>query len=40
LQRTKAYKHNKSIDPFEVYIKMPGDVSESEIETEVHFPMK
>lgn len=40
LQRTKAYKHKKGIDPFEVYVTMPGSVPDEEILTEVHFPAK
>ncbi|MGB3464515.1 MAG: SRPBCC family protein [Cyclobacteriaceae bacterium] len=38
--RNKAFKPNKKVAPFEVYVNDPADVSELELVTEVHFPIK
>lgn len=40
MQRSKEYTFNKGIDPFEVYMNLPGEVPEQELITEVHFPVK
>ena len=40
MQRSKAFKLNKKIDPFEVYVNMPGEVADDELITEIHFPVK
>jgi effector-binding domain-containing protein len=39
MQRGKEFKHRKGIDPFEVYMNMPGQVSEEQLVTEIHFPV-
>jgi len=40
LSRSKVYKVNKSIHPFEVYLSMPGTVADNELVTEICFPAK
>ncbi len=40
MQRGKAFKLNKRIDPFETYVNNPGEVPDRELVTEVHFPVK
>ncbi|MFN5168807.1 MAG: SRPBCC family protein [Cyclobacteriaceae bacterium] len=40
MQRNKEYKYRKGIDPFEVYLNMPGQVPNDQLVTEVHFPVK
>ncbi len=40
MQRSKTFKVNKSIHPFEVYLNTPAEVAENELHTEVHFPIK
>jgi len=40
MHRNKEFKMNKKIDPFEVYINLPGEVSENELITDIHFPVK
>jgi predicted transcriptional regulator YdeE/uncharacterized protein YndB with AHSA1/START domain len=39
MQRGKEYKFRKGIDPFEVYVSMPGQVPDEQLITEVHFPV-
>jgi uncharacterized protein YndB with AHSA1/START domain/predicted transcriptional regulator YdeE len=39
MQRNKEYKYRKGIDPFEVYLNMPGQVPNDQLVTEVHFPV-
>jgi hypothetical protein len=39
MQRSKEFKYRKGIDPFEVYLNMPGQVSDRQLVTEVHFPV-
>jgi predicted transcriptional regulator YdeE len=39
MQRNKEYKYRKGIDPFEVYVSMPGQVPEEQLITEIHFPV-
>jgi len=39
MQRGKEYKYRKGIDPFEVYVNMPGEVPEGQVVTEIHFPV-
>jgi predicted transcriptional regulator YdeE/uncharacterized protein YndB with AHSA1/START domain len=39
MQRGKEYKSRKGIDPFEVYVSMPGQVPNDQLVTEVHFPV-
>ncbi len=39
MQRAKEYKHRKGVDPFEVYVNMPGQVPDEALVTEVHFPV-
>jgi uncharacterized protein YndB with AHSA1/START domain len=38
MQRNKEFKYRKGIDPFEVYVNMPGQASDRQLVTEVHFP--
>lgn len=40
MQRSKEFKVNKSIHPFETYENNPMEVPENELRTEVHFPIK
>ena len=40
MQRNKEFKLNKKIHPFEVYRNNPNDVSEHELITDIHFPVK
>ena len=40
MQRTKAFKANKQMDPFETYVNLPGEVPENELITEIHFPIQ
>ena len=40
MQRSKTFKLNKRIDPFETYLNNPGEVPDRELVTEVHFPVK
>lgn len=39
MQRGKEYKYRKGIDPFEVYLNLPGQVPEEQLVTEIHFPV-
>lgn len=39
MQRTKEFKLNKKIHPFETYHNKPGEVADDEIITQVHFPI-
>lgn len=39
MQRNKEYKYRKGIDPFEVYVNMPGEVAPEQLITEIHFPV-
>lgn len=39
MQRAKEYKYRKGIDPFEVYLNMPGQVPNDQLVTEIHFPV-
>lgn len=38
MQRGKEYKYRKGIDPFEVYLNLPGQVPDRDLITEIHFP--
>lgn len=40
MQQNKAFKMSKKNHPFEVYVSDPTSVSEKELVTEVHFPLK
>lgn len=40
MRRSKAFKMNKNIDPFETYVNVPGEVPDNELITEVHFAIK
>ena len=40
MARSKTFKVNKKIHPFEVYGNRPGTVDDKELVTEVHFPTK
>jgi len=40
MKQNKEFKINKNIDPFEIYLNMPGEVDELELKTQVHFPVK
>ena len=39
MQRAKAFKLRKGVDPFETYVNFPGAVPEHDLVTEVHFPV-
>jgi effector-binding domain-containing protein/uncharacterized protein YndB with AHSA1/START domain len=39
MQRGKEFKHRKGVDPFEVYLNMPGQVPAEQLVTEIHFPV-
>jgi len=40
MDRSKAFKKNKQVHPFEVYLNDPAEVSENELITEVNFAIK
>ncbi len=40
MQRNKVFKKNKRMNPFELYVNSPMEVAESELVTEVSFPIK
>ena len=40
MQRSKAFKANKGVHPFEVYVSDPHEVDEEDLVTEVHFAIK
>ena len=40
MKQAKEIRLNTKIDPFEVYMNVPGEVSDEELVTEVHFPIK
>ncbi len=40
MQRTKDFKINKAIYPFETYHNKPGEVPNYELHTKIHFPIK
>lgn len=40
MQRGKEFKLNKSLDAFETYYNVPGEVPEHELVTDIHFPIK
>ncbi|WP_422356714.1 SRPBCC family protein [Roseivirga pacifica] len=40
LSRSKAYKQNKKMDPFEVYVSDPSTTAPNELITEIRFPIK
>ena len=40
MQRAKEYRYKKGVDPFETYVNLPGEVSDHNLITEVHFPVK
>ena len=40
MQRSKSFKMNKKIHPFETYANNPGEVPDNELITEVHFAIK
>jgi effector-binding domain-containing protein len=39
MQRNKEFKYRKGIDPFEVYLNMPGEVPNEQLVTEINFPV-
>jgi uncharacterized protein YndB with AHSA1/START domain/predicted transcriptional regulator YdeE len=40
MARSKEFRQNKKIDPFEVYENMPGAVPDNELVTSIYFPSK
>ena len=40
MHRNKEFRPVKGVDPFEVYISMPGSVADEDLITDVHFPVK
>lgn len=40
MKQSKAFKMNKKVDTFETYVSDPAEVSENELITTVHFPVK
>ena len=40
MQRSKVFKSNKKINPFETYLNMPGEVPDNDLVSAVHFPVK
>ena len=38
--RSKQFKRNKSVDPFEVYLNSPKETDEKELQSEIHFAVK
>ena len=40
MMRNKEIKHNKKIDPFEIYLNDPKETPEKELVTEIYFPVK
>jgi len=38
--RAKVFREDKTIDPFEFYLNMPGEVDDTDLVTVVHVPMK
>jgi len=40
MTRNKEIKHNKKIDPFEIYLNDPQNTEEKDLETSVYFPVK
>ena len=40
MQQNKAFKLNKKVDPFEIYINNPADTPAEDLVTEVHFPIR
>lgn len=40
MMRSKVFKPNNKIPPFEVYVNDPEQVSDKELVTEIHFPVK
>ncbi|MEL7144827.1 MAG: SRPBCC family protein [Bacteroidota bacterium] len=40
IERSKEFKLNKKIHPFETYLNDPADVAANELVTEIHFPAK
>ncbi len=40
MQRSKDFKLNKKIHPFETYLNHPGEISQNELITKIHFPIK
>lgn len=40
MQRAKEYGYKKGVDPFESYVNLPGEVSDHDLITAVHFPVK
>jgi effector-binding domain-containing protein/uncharacterized protein YndB with AHSA1/START domain len=40
MQRSKAFRINRKIHPFEVYKNVPGEVPENDLLTHIHFPVK
>ncbi len=40
MQRNKEFKLNKQVDPFEVYVNSPKEVSSNELVTVINFPIK
>lgn len=40
MQRSKDFKVNKAVPPFETYHNKPGDVPDNELITRIHFPTK
>ena len=40
MQQNKVFKPSKAHHPFEIYVSDPAEVSEKELVTEIHFPIK
>ena len=40
MMRNKEIKHNKKINPFEIYLNDPGNTDSKDLETEIYFPIK
>ena len=39
MQRNKEFKLNKKVDPFEVYVNMPGETPDNQLVTVINFPV-
>ncbi|MCA6079100.1 SRPBCC family protein [Fulvivirga sedimenti] len=39
MKRSKSFKSARKIDPFEVYVNMPGDVPDDQLITDINFPV-
>ncbi len=39
MKRSKSFKASKKLDPFEVYVNMPGEVPDDQLITDINFPV-